>query len=193
MPQFFVVEAHRTATDAYVSVPPQGFDDKYLLLEGVSLLDRWPDGVSIEFSKRHPEGLNLTDALANPFGFSIVSDALKAVLEAAAAPTEFLPLHVLNHKGRVASARYWAVNVLLHLAAVDRAHSAYDVDAFYDDQIDSFERLVLTEGVQEEGAPLFRLQERPRLQLMRDDLVEAIIAQGLTGLQFVPTDEYSTV
>ncbi len=172
---------------------PAEIKRKYQLLQGVERLETWPEHVPLRFSPHRPEGLFLPDTVNNAFGWHLVSGACKAVLEAVPIEdVEYLPVTILNHRDRVASDDYWILNLLHLTPAVDREASEFDVDAADDSKISKFDRLVVTGAVWESGPALLRLEERPRLVLVRDDVVAQLDAAGLTGNAFVPTDDYST-
>jgi hypothetical protein len=185
-------EAYDEST-VYVSDIPAGLVRKYELLKGVPRLASWPKDLTVDFAKSRPEGMNLTDSVPNTFGWLLVSGRLKALLiEAGAADLEHLPVKVRNHKKRIASEDYWIENFLTFVEAVDRGQSAFDVDAADDELIFAFTRLVLLDSVARGGPPIFRLKEKPRLILVRDDLAQRIQAAGLTGMRFTPVAAYKT-
>jgi hypothetical protein len=172
---------------------PEGLDRKYQLLQGISRLASWPPDLAAEFSKHRPEGMRLTDWIATPFGWLLVSDRFKKLLDDASAPNvEYLPIKMKNHKGRLASTDYWIVNFLVLIEAVDRDRSAFEVDAAEDDKIFRFDRLVLLDEIEARGPVIFRLKEQPYLILVREDLVTRIKEAGFTGLRFTPTAKYKT-
>jgi hypothetical protein len=191
---YFVIEPLRDETHVRIQDRPPALRRGYELLKGVPRLDGWPTDLTLRFSPHRPEGLLLTDALENAFGWLLASGALRTLLEAfEVVPAEYLPVVIENHKGRIASTDYWIVNLLALTPAVDRERSVYAVRASDPALIRRFDRLVLTAEVEKGGAPLLRLRERPRVLLARADLVAAAEAEGLTGMEFVPVDTYSTL
>lgn len=188
---YFVIKEDYDRTNVHVSDIPAGLTRKYQLLKGVSRRHDWPDDLALRFTKNRPEGMNLTDWVGNQFGWLIVSDRFKRLLEESGAPdVEYLPVKMTNHKGRIAAADYWIVNMLSLTEAVDRSRSVFDVDAADEDLIFSFDKLVLRDDVIASGPAFFRLKERPRLVLVRQDLAERIRQERLTGLLLVETSRF---
>jgi hypothetical protein len=188
---YFVIKEDHHPTNVYVSDIPAGLTRKYQLLKGISRRQDWPDDLALQFTKNRPEGMNLTDWVGNQFGWSLVSDRFKRLLEESGAPdVEYLPVKMTNHKGRIAAEDYWIVNMLNLKEAVDRGRSVFDVDAADEDLIFSFDKLVLRDDVIASGPVIFRLKERPRLVLVRQDLAERIKQERLTGLLLVETSKF---
>lgn len=188
---YFVVKEDYHPTNVYVSDIPAGLTRKYQLLKGISRRQDWPDDLALQFTKNRPEGMNLTDWVGNQFGWLLVSDRFKRLLEESGAPdVEYLPVKMTNHKGRIAAEDCWIVNMLNLKEAVDRGRSVFDVDAADEDLIFSFDKLVLRDDVIASGPVIFRLKERPRLVLVRQDLAERIQQERLTGLLLVETSKF---
>jgi hypothetical protein len=191
--RYFVLLEDYDETNVYISEVPDALPDSYELLQGVSQAAKWPKDLALRFSKDRKEGMNLTDWVENEYEWLIASGRFKKLLEEAGAPdVEYLRVTIKNHKGRIASADYWVVNFLVHHPAVDRDRSVFEVDAAYPSRIYSFDKLVLTNKIENEGPIIFRLAEKPRLVLVRADLAERIEKAKITGLKLKPTDRYLT-
>jgi hypothetical protein len=69
-------------------------------------------------------GLQVPDVIDNALGWLLVSERARAVVEAGTSEAiEYLTFRLINHKGRVAAERVWAVNVLGTVDCGDRARS----------------------------------------------------------------------
>ena len=160
--------------------------------KGVSLLDEWPDGVKLQYSKNRPEGVLLTNYITNNRSWLIVGEKFKQSLEGLQLEyLEFLPVGFLDHKGRARSELYWIVNFTKLFPAVDREKSV--CEDTIGGRLGFFEKLVLTDEIERNGPPLFCVKEQPRLFLFRQDYKEKIEKLGLTGFHLVPTDEFKTL
>lgn len=191
--KYFVLKESYDEGNVYVSDIPEGLLRKYQLLKGISRVAGWPSDLAARFSDNRPEGMKLTDWVSSAFGWLLISGRFKQLIEEAGAPdTEYLPIKLKNHKGRLASADYWIVNFLRLGDAVDRERSAFEVDAAEDDRIFRFDRLVLLDEFEARGPVIFRLKEQPVLIMVREDLVTRIQVAGLTGLRFTATADYKT-
>lgn len=190
---YFVLQEDHDETSVYIGDFPREITRKYQLLEGVSRLADWPERVALRYAKHRPEGMVLTDALANPFGWLIASRRLWDLLQSTGLTgAEALPVVIHDHKGRLAGNDYSIVNLLRLVEAVDRSGSIFEVDAADDDLIYTFDRLVLRQNVLDSGPHLFRLKEQPRLLLMRNDVVGAARQAGISGLKYVGVNSYRT-
>lgn len=191
---YYVLKETDDETNAYLDLEtPDAIPKQYQLLEGVSRLDGWPDDVVFEFSKDRPEGMNLTDYVENSPQWLIISDRFKAILEEFhVEEIEYLPVKIKNHKGRMASEHYWIASFLVLTEAVDRESSIFDDDPGSEDGIFSFDKLVLRQDILKSGPMIFRLKEEPMTVITRQDVVERIEEEGLTGVEFIETDKFST-
>lgn len=158
----------------------------------VSLLDGWPDGLTMQYSDDNPEGVLLTDHITNTKNWLIASEKFKHSLEQLELDyIEFLPVGFLDHKGRARKEKYWIVNFTKLFTAVDREQSVYKNRI--GGKLGSFKKLVLTEEIEKSGPPIFCLEEQPTMFFFRQDYKEKIEALGMTGFRLVATDEYKTL
>ncbi len=192
---FYVIRAVYDETNVYLdnnvanSIPKQ-----YQLFEGVSRLDGWSEDVAFKFSINRPEGMNLTDCVANSDQLLIISDRFRVVLEEfQVKDIEYLPVKIKDHKGRMASEHYWIANFLVLTEAVDRERSIFDDNPGSEDEIFGFDKLVLREDILKSGPVIFSLKEEPMTFIARQDLVRRIEEAGLAGVECVETDDFRTL
>lgn len=194
--KYFVIKERYDETHVRITDVPRHLKRKYQLLEGISRLDGWHPEMTAQFSAHRPEGMILNDYVNTSFGWLLISGRFKTLLEDDTLHlehVEYLPLKINNHKGRLASDDYWIVNFLAPVEGVDRERSVYQADAASADRISIFDALALREEVHEAGPPVFRLKEQPRLILVREDLVRRVEELGLTGMEFIDTEQYRTM
>jgi hypothetical protein len=113
-----------------------------------------------------------------------VSDRLRAFLETERIDAEFIELQVLQNKLPVRQ-RYYFMNCLAVIPCMDKAKSRYDV--FRPESgggIKTIHELYLDES-KIQGRKLFVLEEKINI-LVRRDLIDALRANGFTGLMFRP-------
>lgn len=94
---------------------------------------------------------------------------------------EYLPITLLDKRGRPAPARYYLVNPLLKVACMDTQTSEF-LKSPAGDKVLNVERLVLKQEQIPPEAKLFRLGECTEVVVIRSDLVQRIQGAGLTGL-----------
>ena len=161
----------------------------YKLDEGVPCSDWFPENVLFEMSEEG--GKVLTDSVANHALLKIVSQRFKTFLENHAKEwIEFLPIGVLDHEKQPIKAPYYIANVLRTLPCMDETRSDFVRSAIDKSQVHHIKRLVLDTDQIPEDANIFRLGQEQDLILVRSDLAEAIEGAGMTGIYFMPLDDY---
>lgn len=189
---YYIIREFRNDVNVSVSKTPENIDRFYELTEGVSRIDDWPDDVVFEYSGEKPEGMVLTDWIDNSYGWMIVSDNFKAFLEDLGIEyLEYLPVGINDHKKRIRPEKYWIANFTKLHSAVDLDKSVYG-EGLEEGQIDFIEKLVLKKDVEKNGPPIFRFKEEPNLIAVRDNIKSAMEKSNLTGVFFIPTDEYES-
>lgn len=176
---------------------------------------RDPEAVSVDFSAvPHPERLilgqrleaewggrqtlrvtsesfdaSLFDFVDNEEGVLVVSPDVRALLEHNdVRAVEFLPVAIIGEGGAVLADDFVIANIRRLVDVVDHRRSSYAGD---EEALGEVSRLVLIDEVQLTGPPLLRMAERPDLVLVRDDLLTALQAYGLAGLDYVPTVDFT--
>ena len=184
MDEFVIWESEYNEGECVVG-NPSGFEDQFLLLEGVPLLSQWPDNVICKMSPRYPKDIQLTDNLYGG-NYAVISKRLKeeTLALAGASNVEFLPISVLNHKGRVASKDYYVMNPVGTLDCVDIEKSGVVWNALNKNLISQVKHLVLkNDGIPPEVA-VFRLTYMAPTILVRRSLADHLSSRGFTGLCF---------
>lgn len=168
-----------------------GAEDDFEIHEGAPRLDGWPADVSASMEPMFPKDIGLADALYGT-GFLVVSGAVRRFLEAGdVGKAEFLPMKIINHKGRVASEDYYVLNPLELVDCIDREASAVEYDFLDESMIRCCAHLVIRQDAVPAGLSLFRLAFWPDRIVVRRGLAERMNAAGLTGLLFYEPIEYS--
>jgi hypothetical protein len=98
---------------------------------------------------------------------------------------EFLPVAVEDHRGTVIGPDYAIANV-------DKERSDFDMQTIIKDQVSDFRVLALDERRIPKDAKLFRLAEKTRLIIAREDLARSIIDQGCIGARFRVSTEFGS-
>lgn len=189
----FVIWTSRYVEGWCTLLRPEPYEDLYELDYGEPLAARWPADSYSRMDPDRPKDLQLADSVRCPYART-VSARLRAALEAAGGTgLEFLPLTILNHKGRVAARDYWIVNPpytidCIDLDASNARWAGKMLDA--DDPFAACDRLALRPEVVPAAVQVFRPRFKPNLLLMRRPLAAALAAAGHTGLAFGEPDAY---
>jgi hypothetical protein len=139
-----------------------------------------------------PDDLALEDAAYNLDNQLVVNGRLRAFLEAQEAPDlEFLPVALVNHKGRTEKEPYAIVNLLRHVDAVDKDATEHSWNALDDTAMIGVKNLTVDPERVPDDAVLFRLVHMTDVIAVRRDLAEALSAEGFTGLAFTAFSDYN--
>ncbi len=166
------------------------FDKLYRPAFGVEMGDIYPDNVKFQMSKDKP-GKIISDYIDCALSYMIVTQKFKDILESEISDgIEYLHFTLLNHRGRVADPDCYIVNVLGTVDCVDYEKTEGVEDP--GDEVGLFQfidKLFLLEDKIPENLKLFRLKAMPELMIIRKDLKDRLLAEGLTGMQFHRLEE----
>ena len=169
----------------------RGLERVFRLTDGTPLAATFPDDVSLQFDPDFPNDLMLTDNMQNTSSLAVVSDRLaRAVGEQVSTGIELLPVSLLDHKGRVASGDYFIVHPVDPVDCIDRAQSVFEESRIAVGDIEFFDRLVLDEARIPHERKLFRLKGFADLIIVDRELAEHLSRQDMSGLAWLPIDEY---
>ena len=170
----------------------EGFKEQWLLAKGISLADKWPDNVTYRMSPMYPKDINLSD---NLFGgnYRVISSRLKEALLPLAGKSniEFLPVSILNHKGRVASNGYFILNPLDIVDCIDVEQSGVVWNSIDPTLISNCEKFVLKEETVPNGLVVFRPKFMSGTILIRKEVADKITTENFTGISFLESSKYT--
>jgi len=156
-----------------------------MLRKGVRL-EPWPADVRLHMDPNFPKALQLPDCVKNLASAIVVSARLKEFIEAAKpAHVEYLPVTIMNHKGKVASSEYFIINPYKLQDCIDQKASTIDWNAIDPTLISACTNLVLDEKRIEKNAKVFRLKHYPTKVLFARELADEIKKAKFTGIKFI--------
>ena len=131
-------------------------------------------------------GIGLADLVRNTLGFYVTSTTLKTVLEAeSGAEFEFLPIRIVNRRGRPEPDAYWIANLVdRQVTCANLGASEMRESSMRKGRYTSLKRLQIDTDKIDPEFRIFRLQELPKLFIVRDDLKLAIEESATTGSLF---------
>ncbi|NRF66446.1 hypothetical protein HLB44_05575 [Aquincola sp. S2] len=181
----------------YVSVPHAcvlnkltGLEKQFRLRRGVPLQADFPDDVAFHMHPDFPNDLVLADNVLNINQSNVVSPRLRDFLAGRQLPSvEFLPLKIIDHKGRGAG-NYFIVHPVDPIDCIDRSQSVFEESDLVEGAIDSMSRLVIDPARIPAGRPLFKLQAFSDITLVHRDLTAAIDQQGFSGIGWTEIANY---
>ncbi|PCJ19749.1 MAG: hypothetical protein COB04_05425 [Gammaproteobacteria bacterium] len=188
----FYVWAAKIEADAAVLVDMDGFDNDYELDVGLAQLDTYPSGVTLRMDSRKPSHTLLVDSVKNTQGVVLVSEKMKVFLDSQLlADVEFLPITVLDHKGRKLDAGYYIFHPINNVDCLDLENAEPEWDDIDDTVVASVKALVIDGAKLPEDKRYFRPKHYIARPMVTKALADAIISAGFTGVQFLPASEIS--
>lgn len=173
--------------------PPEGIIKSYQLNRGISRAEGWSPDTVCRMNPEFPKDIQLADNLIGT-GLAVVSDQMRELLiKEEINNIEFLPVTILNHKGRVASNDYSIMNPLDVIDCIDLDGSIVKWNLIKKDLISGCKQLVLKEDAVPIECKIFRPKFWPTEILIRTELVEKLFSAGFTGLYFKDPLEYTGI
>lgn len=168
-----------------------GIEKSFQLDEGVSRSAGWPNDASCSMDPAFPKDIALADSL---YGASllVISGTAKQFFERESAnQIEFLPLRIINHKGRTASDDYFIVNPLEVYDCIDEQQSNAERNPIAPESILGCDQLVLHDAAVPAEYKIFRPERWRNLILVRREIAVRAKALKLSGLNFIEPDQYT--
>ncbi|WP_437963986.1 DUF1629 domain-containing protein [Sorangium sp. So ce260] len=169
----------------------EGVEDAFELAEGVSRAAGWPGDARCRMDPRKPKDIALADSLLGAKLLVVSGRVKKALEDAGESNVELLPIAIINHKGRTASADYFIVNPQDVCDCIDVARSGVEWNELDPDSICACDSLVLRQDAVPASYKVFRLRSWRNLIVIRRELADSMLAQGLSGLSFIEPSEYT--
>lgn len=168
----------------FVKEPPGGTDElSHRMATGIAMGEAYPTGARVRMAPDKP-GIRLPSIVSNTNAFLIVDEPTRSVIEASeTGEIEYLPLGIVNHKGRLASDHYFIVNPIGALDCMHLEHS--DIEWLDGEIVDVMTHVLARKKLS--GLPdLFRIRETPRVYVVSDALAAQLNAAGTTNLRLTP-------
>lgn len=170
-----------------------GVEDDWELLRGVPRLATWPRNATFRMDDNFPDDIQLEDVLRTGQRVIVASQRLVELLQTQApVNNEFLPVRIINHKGRRVREGYWIVHQIHLQHCIDEANSVFEPSPMDAEEISEIERLVVDESRVPPEVRLFRMARYPFIPLLERSLADEIAAQSYSGLRFDEIEEYHT-
>ncbi|NTX60212.1 hypothetical protein HUA74_06025 [Myxococcus sp. CA051A] len=183
---YSILQARPDLDDCVIDQYPRDMPCIWQPTEGVPTRHLYPAALDFHMSRRMG-GKVVTDCLRNTLGYLFVSARFRHVLESSAGvDIEYLPLRLINHKGRRQPGEFFIANVLGTLDCMDMQRSEYEPSALRKGEVFGLRKLELEVGRIEPSRNMFRLTTMPRLILVRQELVRAMEQAALTGVAVSP-------
>jgi hypothetical protein len=161
------------------------------LVLGVPMKKGFPSDVRLPMSKRHKKDTGLTDDLSNSNQIKVCSARLTEFLRKKRLKNvEYLPVTILDHKGKVASKDYSIVHPVGLQDALDVKASKPTYSPIIPTEIDEVKKLVVDVKRVDPEVRLFRLKSFNYPVLVDRTLAREIQAGGFVGPSFVELEDF---
>lgn len=169
----------------------QGLEDAYELKEGISRQGDFSQGVFFQMDPEYPKNIKLSDCLINLSNVPLVSKRLKEFLMARKLKNvEYLPVTIINHKGRVASDEYFVVNPLNHPDCLNIDESECTWSHIIPTDIIGVKKLVIDENRIDPELSIIGIKYFYNPVLVKRELADAISREGFTGIRWVELEKF---
>jgi hypothetical protein len=169
-----------------------GIEKDYQLRKGISRAANFPTKAAFKMDLDKPNDTLLTDNLFNTDLLIVGSPRLTEFFELQGVPkVEYLPVAIINHKGKVISREYVIINPVEPVVCIDLNKSEVTWDEMDESTIEHVSRLVIDETKVEPARALFRPKGLHQIILIRRELAEKIDSKGFTGVRWIELDGFS--
>ncbi|HWU41802.1 MAG TPA: DUF1629 domain-containing protein [Bdellovibrio sp.] len=133
------------------------------------------------------------DSLLNLNMLIVVSKSLKSFLQAQdISKMEFLPVSIVDQRGKVMSKEYSILHPLELIDCMDRSASEFEMDIIDPDSFGTISKLVLDESLTEDRK-IFNMKGFWELTFVRRDLAEAISKKNFSNTQWQELTDYKSI
>lgn len=161
------------------------------LLFAKPLAADFPPDVTMAMRSDRPDNTILTDCLHNTDSILVASEKLTDFLrERELAHLEYLPLTVLDHRGKKLKTSYFIVHPVELVECVNAKASGGKPSLMTPGMLMSIRKLVLDEPRIPATRQIFRAKEFPGPLLVRRELATAIDAAGFVGPRWVELTKF---
>lgn len=188
----FVIWTYSDVEGACSLMEPIGLDPIVPLKDGSPVLSVLGSAsLSSAMNPDQPNDILLLDNVHNTDGIIVVSERLKSFLQTKGLNhVEYVPLTILDHKGRPIAEPFFVVHPVDPVDAIDQIASVCKMSRIKKDRIQSLEKLVLRPDEIPADRQLFRLKGLWGVTLVRNTLAEAISAAGFSGVRWLDVTAY---
>ena len=163
----------------------QDVDDTFELLKGVTRKRGWPESAYFKMSESFPNDLLTEDFISNREKALVVSERVREFVEAKKLKNaEFLPVGIVNHKGRRIDEKYFVLNLLEIQDCIDMKASKYTQNKIDPEEFMAITKLVINEDKVGSDLLLFRPKRYADLPIAHRSFADAVTAAGFTGIKF---------
>jgi hypothetical protein len=173
---------------------PTEIEDVDLLHEGAIVPPDFGQPIEYRMSDDFPDDIKLSDNYVVA-GQVLVSGKLKHALEAILPHdrSQYLPVKIINHKGRVAATDYSILHPHYLCDCIDLQASQVKWNPLNKSKILSCKSLIIKQDAIGDSVQILRLKYWGARLLIRDSAAKNLKDAGFVGLHFIEPSKYSGV
>lgn len=162
----------------------QNYDNRFELRKGIPLAGKLPSDAAYRMRDDYPDNVALHESLYNLDRQLVINGDVKAFLEAEGLQhVEYLPVKVLNHKGREIKEAYFIINMLPLVDCIDMEKTQAKRNRLDPKKLMHVSNLTVHEDKIPATAQLVRLDLLPAAILIRRDLADKLRAASFRGFK----------
>lgn len=187
----FLVWQYGSVPGAAVFTELRGFEDIFRFDTGQPLRAEFPGDAAFHMNPDFPSDLLLPDNVGNSLQTLLVSARLHEALVAAdLGAVEYLPVSIVDHKGRVASPSHVIVHPVGLVDCIDMAQSVYKPHRIVKGKIDKVTKLVIDAARVPADRQLFKLKGFGTPVIVRRAFAEKLVQGAFSGLEWLDLNDY---
>lgn len=189
--EYVVLGRDRHPDHCVLSKLPEEFPALHRPAWAMPMGDRYKEPFEIPMSRRYG-GKKLANVIRNTFGYLIVDGTVRELLakEVPADEVEFLPIHIVDHKGKRLKEPFYIANLLATADCADLEKSEYVQDPMHKEVFFQYlSKLALVPAKVPKDKRIFRLKPMPEVHILRSDFAEELLAARLTGIRMMRLSE----
>jgi hypothetical protein len=162
------------------------------LNKGMSLASTFPAGAEVRMNPDFPDDIELVDSLHSNGDLLFVNSRVREFLDHEGLRNlEFLPVNVINHKGKRVKEPYFVINILSRVDCVDMSQSKFELNDIDKVSISAVDVLVIDEARLPTDVKIFRPKRLEQVTLIDRAVADKIQDQGFRGFAFEEVEDYT--
>ncbi len=190
----YLVWDHKTPDGCCVLEHILNVTRKKAMKRGQSVIESFPGDACFNMDPDFPRNIRLADNIGNHSSMAVISKQLMEFIKSKnPISVEFLPVSIINHKGRVESNEYYIIHPLVVQDCIDLEKTDIDWSALNPELISFWDgEMVLDTERMDDSLLFFRLKYEPSMIFVRRDLATTLYDEGFTGLYLDELRNYNT-
>ncbi len=171
----------------------KNFENDYLIFEGISLIDKFPEDAEYRMNNDFPDSIELQDVLHNLDNNLVVNGKIKNfIVGEKIKALEFFPMRIINHKGRKVSQPYYMVNFVKHVDCINQEKSKFEWNSLDPEKMSDVSLLHIDESKIPPDDLIFRLKHLDQVIVIREDLENKMVAQEFKGFEILKLTDFTS-